>query len=427
MTESFLHYIWQFQYFSKIGLQTTDGEPLEILHPGIRNTDAGPDFSQARLKIGNLEWHGSVEIHIRSSGWLEHHHHLDAAYEPVVLHVVWEYDKPIYRADGTVLPALELKSRTDEAIWKKYRQLFTSPQTIACSASLPAVDGLIKVSAQEVMMAERLEKKAAAFTELLELCRQNWDEAVYQLMGRNFGFKVNAEPFAQLTRLVPLKILLRHANNVLQLEALLLGMAGMLDAVKTTRDNYVKLIQREFRLLAHKYQLTEKKMHPAQWRFMRLRPANFPTLRIAQFAALISTQPNLLAFILETDSLIELRNRLTVKQSAYWTRHYHFGKTVNRAPAPGRQSINTVIINTVIPVLAAYARAHDEQQYMDRALYFLQHLPAEKNSIVEQWKKTGWPAQSAFDSQSLLELYQHYCQKRRCLECRIGASLIRPR
>jgi len=426
VTESFLHYIWQFQYFNKANLQTADGEPLQVFHPGLPNTHAGPDFSDARIKIGSLEWRGSVEIHIRSSGWLDHQHQHDAAYEPVVLHVVWEYDKPIIRADGSILPALELKNRVDKSLWEKYRQLFTSPENIPCAASLGAVSSLVKTSAQEVALAERLEKKASAFMDLLAACGQNWDEAVYRLLGKNFGFKVNAASFMELTRLVPHKVLLRHAHNRLQVEALLLGTAGMLDAVKTKNDTYINLLKREYRVLAHKYQLADKKMNPAQWRFMRLRPGNFPTLRIAQFAALVTQHRSLLAFMLQAPGLKELQQQLAVKQSEYWLNHYHFGKPAARVPNLGVSSIQNIIINTVIPVLAAYARVHDEQRYMDYALEYLHQLPAESNRIVQRWKDIGWLVRSAFDSQSLLELHQHYCLKRRCLACRVGAALIKP-
>ncbi len=264
MTESFLHYIWQFQYFDKQNLRTTDGAPVQILHPGMRNSHSGPDFTHARIKIDQLEWRGNVEIHIRSSGWLRHQHQNDAAYNSVILHVVWEVDKPATRSDGSVIPVLELKNRVDELLWKKYRQLYTSADNIPCAALLPDVPVVVKVSAQEAMMAERLEKKATLFNEVLQACRQNWDEAIYRLLGRNFGFKVNAEPFEALTRAVPLKILLRHVDKPVQIEALLLGTAGMLDAVKTARDEYIKQLLREFRLLGHKYQLTEYKLHPAR-------------------------------------------------------------------------------------------------------------------------------------------------------------------
>ncbi|MCS6974735.1 MAG: DUF2851 family protein [Cyclobacteriaceae bacterium] len=426
MTETFLHYIWQFQYFNKTDLQTVDGESIQVFHPGVKNIHAGPDFTNARIKIGELEWRGNVELHIQSSGWLAHQHQYDSAYEPVILHVVWEYDKPVVRNDGSVLPTMELKGRVDESLWKRYRQLFTSPENIPCAPSLKSVTQLVRLSMQERTVVERLEKKAAELTSILTQCNNDWDEAVYRLLGKNFGFKVNAEPFLQLTSAVPLKLLLRHADHPLQVEALLFGMSGLLDETKTDQD-YTHALRREFDLLQHKFKLADKKMHAAQWRFLRLRPANFPTLRIAQFAAIIISLRNFLSVILETDSLDALLSLLSVRQSPFWLSHYHFGKPASKVPALGIGSIRILIINTVIPVLAAYARAHDQQEYMDRAIRFLHQLPAERNSTIQNWKEAGWQIQSAFDSQSLLELYNTYCKKRRCLECQIGASLIKPR
>ncbi len=425
MTESFLHYIWQLQYFDKTDLQTVDGEPLRIFHPGIRNAHSGPDFSEAKIKIGNLEWRGSVELHIQSSGWLTHQHQHDAAYEPVVLHVVWEHDKPVMRTDGSLLPTLELKGRVDETLWKRYRQLFTSPEYIPCASVLPTISNAVFVSMQERVVTERLKKKAGEFISLLQNSGNDWDEAVYRLLGKNFGFKVNAESFLQLTTVVPLKLLLKHADKPVQAEALLLGMAGLLDETKA-EDAYVATLKREFSLLEHKYGLANRKMHAAQWRFMRLRPANFPTLRIAQFAALIISVRNLLSLIIETRDLKTLTAKLSVKQSPFWLKHYHFGKPASSVPVIGEASIHLLIINTVVTVLAAYARTHDQQELMDRAVQFLHELPAEKNAIIQRWKDAGREIRTAFDSQSLIELYHSYCVKRRCLDCYIGASIIKP-
>lgn len=426
MTESFLHYIWQFQYFDKSDLRTVDGEPLQIFHPGIRNAHSGPDFSDARIKIGNLEWRGSVEMHIQSSGWMAHQHQYDAAYEPVILHVVWEHDKPVVRNDGSTLPALELKGRVDQSLWKRYRQLFTSPETIPCAPFLPSINPVVFVSMQERAVIERLEKKAKDFMTLLDQSGNDWDEAVYRLLGKNFGFKVNAEPFLQLTTRTPLKLILKHADKPVQAEALLLGMAGFLDEARTD-DDYVAILKREFSLLEHKYRLKDKKMHPAQWRFMRLRPANFPTLRIAQFAALVISVRNLLSVIIETTDLENLITRFSVRQSDFWLKHYHFSKSAASVPTLGINSIYLLITNTVIPVLAAYARAHDQQNLMDRAVNFLHQLPAEKNTVIQKWKDAGRASHTAFDSQSLLELYNSYCIKRRCLDCQVGVTLIKPR
>lgn len=422
MTESFLHYIWQFQYFDKKGLATSGGEPIQVCHPGIKNSNAGPDFSEARIKIGALEWRGSVEIHIQASGWVSHHHEVDTAYERVILHVVWEEDKVIRRTDGTIMPTLVLKNRVDEALWRRYRKLVTSAETIPCTNSILKVTPVTRLSMFDRVLLQRLEKKARIVTELLEGNKGDWDETTYQLLARNFGFKVNAEPFQQLSTAVPYKIILKHANQPVQVEALLFGMGGFLEKVK--EDSYTQVLKKEFILLSRKYDLTKKMLSKVQWRFLRLRPANFPTLRLAQFAAFLSKQPHVFSTFINADhkKLVEV---LSIRQSEYWLRHYHFGKEVKSVPAFGKSSVDNVLINTVVPLLVAYGKQQDDQQYIDRAVTILQHMPSEKNTITRQFSSIGLEVKSSFDSQALLELFSAFCEKRRCLECAIGVSLVK--
>jgi hypothetical protein len=423
MTESFLHYIWQFQYFDKKGLATSAGERIEVFHPGIKNRDAGPDFSDARIKIGKLEWRGSVEIHIQASGWVNHHHAEDAAYERVVLHVVWEEDKIINRSDGTIMPTLVLKDRVDADLWKRYRKLITSTETIPCSNSLLKVNLVTRFAMLDKTLLQRLEKKARVVTELLEKNNGDWNETAYQLLARNFGFKVNAEPFQLLATALPYKIIRKHADHLIQVEALLFGMGGFFE--KVSQDDYTTILKKEFVLLSRKYDLTGKMLNKAQWRFLRLRPANFPTLRLAQFAAFLSRQPNVFSILITSDHK-KLVEAFTIHQSEYWEHHYQFGKGVKSVPLFGKNSMNNVLINTVVPLLVAYGRKQDDQQYIDRAIHILQHITAEKNTITRLFASIGLEVKSSFDSQALLELYTDYCQKRRCLECTIGASLVKP-
>lgn len=423
MTESFLHYIWQYQYFNKNNLITSQGEAVEVFHPGIKNRNAGPDFSEARIKIGSLEWRGSVEIHIQASGWLDHHHEDDAAYERVILHVVWDEDKIISRSDGTGMPTLVLKNRVDPELWKRYRKLITSAETIPCAHSILKIAPVIRLSMMDKVLLQRLEKKALQIIALLERNKGDWNETTYQLLARTFGFKVNTEPFQMLSNVLAYRIILKHVNQPMQVEALLFGMAGMLE--KVVEDQYTILLKKEFALLAHKYSLANKMLNKAQWRFLRLRPANFPTIRLAQFAALLSKQPNLFSMLVQAD-YEQMVEALTFRQSAYWLRHYRFGKTAKSVPVFGKSSRENVLINTVAPLLVAYGKQHDDQQYIDRALSILQHIPAEKNAITRQYSSLGMEVKSSFDSQALLELYADYCRKRRCLECSIGASLVKP-
>ena len=413
------------QYFNKRELLTTDGERIEIFNPGILNTDAGPDFLNARVKIGPIAWVGSVEIHLHSSGWVDHHHDQDRSYDNVILHVVWQHDKVIARNDKTPLPTLELRNRVDEALINTYRRLINSSFSIPCQRSLQGVDHLTKLSMLEKALMQRLERKAEEVQTLYKQNRNNWEETFYQLLARNFGFKINAEPFFQLARLLPLKLLLKQADKQEQVEAMLFGQAGFLDASKG--DDYYLKLRREHRLLAQKYSLQQNKMSKAQWRFLRLRPANFPSLRLAQLGSILHHRQNIFSAVLECDDVKSLIQLFTVPPSSYWLSHYQFTKKAKSAEHElGRSSIENIIINTVVPVWAAYGKLSDEQSYVDRAVQVLQQLPEEENKITRSWKNIGMTTQTAFDSQALIELYNSFCQQKSCLNCAIGASLMRP-
>ena len=426
MSEAFLHYLWQFQYFDKNELKTTTGETIQIFNPGYRNADAGPDFHTSRIRIADVEWVGSTEIHIQASGWMEHRHDLDPAYENVVLHVVWKNDKAIKRSDGSLLPTLELMNRVDRKFFRDYQRLVNSPETIPCAPFLPQVRDITKFSMIDKVLMGRLEIKAARIFETLHKNHNDWQETCYQLLARSFGFKVNADPFQQLAQLLPYKILRRHGDKVLHFEALLFGQAGFLE--EDVDDAYYCLLKREYNLLRQKYTLSDRRLNKTQWKFLRLRPANFPTIRLAEFAALLFKWPNLFSIMLETETFEELFSIFSVKQSEYWSSHYRFFKnakeTVNFL---GESSISTIIINTVVPLLVAYGKSKDDQRYVDRAVSILQQAPGESNSIITQWKTLGLKSKTAFDSQALIELQNNYCTKRRCLDCTIGVSLINPR
>ncbi len=425
MHESFLSYLWQLQYFNKKELMTFDGEKIEIFNPGTLNTNAGPDFSNARIKIGSIDWVGSVEIHTVSSEWNVHHHDVDRAYDNVILHLVWQQDKEIIRKDKTLLPTLELKGRVDESLIKTYRQLVSSSFSIPCQRSLPDVNDITKLSMVEKALMERLERKAEEARALYTQNRNNWEETLYQLLARNFGFKINSEPFFQLARLLPLKILRKHSDKREQIEALLFGQAGFLESSKG--DEYYSKLQREHRLLVQKYSLLQKKMSKAQWRFLRLRPANFPSLRLAQFGAILHSRQNLFSAILSVDDIKGLMSLFTAMPSSYWLSHYQFSKkSKSEVHELGQMSIENVIINTIAPVWVAYGRMIDEQKWVDLSLKILQQLPAEQNKITQAWKELGIISKTSFDSQGLIELYNNFCQQKNCLNCNIGASLMRP-
>ncbi|MBL7857738.1 MAG: DUF2851 family protein [Cyclobacteriaceae bacterium] len=422
MQESFLHYLWQFQFFNKQSLITTQGEPIQIFHPGNRNVHAGPDFFNARIKIDSLQWVGSVELHVQSSEWVQHHHEEDPAYENVVLHVVWRDDKPVKRLDGTWLPTIELKNRVSDDLLINYKRLINSPNEIPCASSLRHVPDITRLSMLDKALTGRLETKASYFLDLWQRNQHDWNETCYQLLSRNFGFHVNAEPFQQLAQSLPYSVIRKHADKLYQVEALLFGQAGFLD--RNTGDEYYLLLRREYHLLSNKYGLKSTGLNIAQWRFLRLRPANFPTVRLAQMAALLHHQHHIFSAIMDG---LNMKNFFAVRQSAYWLEHYHFSKKSGDAIAGlGLHSVENILINTVAPLLAAVGKSKDDQQLVDRAIALLQQLPNEVNSITRRWKETGIVAKTAFDSQAVIELYTNFCLKRRCLECNIGASMLKP-
>lgn len=425
MTESFLQYVWQFQYFDKKELLLTTGEPLTILKPGILNTDAGPDFSQAKVKIDQIAWAGSVEIHVQSSGWYAHHHDADAAYENVVLHVVWEEDKPVQRKDATRLPTLTLKSRVEPHLLKSYLNLVNNPASIPCKSSFAQVSDLIRHSMIDKAVMQRLERKAGEVLQLLDQNQGDWEETAYQWLAASFGFKVNTDPFLQLAKALPYKLLLKHREQPLQLEALLFGQAGFL--VARSKDAYLTSLVNEYQFLERKYNLSKTRLDVTQWKFMRLRPANFPTLRLAQFASLLRRSENIFSAILDATQYDTVESLLTVEPSRYWKTHYRFGKKAKaEVQGFGEPSRAMVVINAIAPMLMAYGKRMDEQRYVDQAVRILQAVRAEHNKIITGWKKLGCSSQHAWDSQGLIELYNNFCQRRECLNCSIGSAILKP-
>lgn len=425
MTESFLHYLWQFQYFAKIELKTTADESVVVLKPGMLNTDAGPDFLQAKIKIGAMEWAGSVEIHLQSAGWYEHKHDQDRAYENVVLHVVWEENKPVYRKDGTRIPTLQLKGRVEDHLLKSYQRLVNDPASVPCNRVFGKVDETIKHSMVDKAALQRLESKAGIVRDLLRQNKGDWEETTYQLLAANFGFKVNKDSFQQLASILSYKLILKHKNNPKQVEAMLFGMGGFL--IAKSKDEYLSQLVNEFNFLAKKYSLEARAMNVTQWKFLRLRPANFPSLRIAQLAALLSSQPNIFSAIINAPNAKSIAEIFEFKTSPYWASHYRFGKKSKQKISDfGTDSRENVIINSVVPILVAYGQTLDDRSYIERAESILQATSSEANRITRMWNGLGFKSKNAFDSQGLIELYTNFCQKRACLNCNIGSSILKP-
>lgn len=423
MQESFLHFVWQFQKFDASALLSTNHESIQVLKIGRLNTDAGADFQDARIVIDSVEWAGSVEIHLKSSDWNLHAHQTDASYENVILHVVWQDDQPIVRHDGSPIPTLVLAPRTDKKLLTKYQALLQNKQQMPCQEQFKAVDDIQKISMLDTTLMQRLQLKAGIAQEYLTQNQRDWEQTTYQLLARNFGFKLNAEPFAKISQLLPLKILQKHRDNPKQIEAMIFGVAGFL--VQEPLDEYQAMLKKEFQFLSAKYQLHTSILGQHEWKYLRLRPANFPTVRLAQFAALVVQNANLFSIFLHLNNLKNFGQLLKVKQSDYWCNHYVFGKeTHHQVPVMGNDSVVNIIINTVVPLLVTYANEKDNRQYLAKAIELLEELPAENNTITKHWQMMGIPMKTAFDSQAGIEWFNNFCKEKKCLNCRVGTAIL---
>ena len=422
MRESFLHFLWRRRRFDAQHLTTTDGRPVDIQHPGEWNTDAGPDFFNARVRIGDTTWAGNIEMHLRASEWHVHGHSGDPAYDNVVLHVVLEEDQPVVRKNGERIPCLELKNRIPADVLETYERLEHEQAWIPCGHFFKDVPGIIRLNWLDRLLVERLEYKTAAIADMLAATGNHWEEAFYRSLARSFGLKVNAEPFEALARSLPLLTLARHKNDRVQVEALLFGQAGLLDHV--FKDDYPNQLAREYRFLRHKYNLTP--LAAGQWKFLRLRPANFPTVRLAQFAALVHQSAHLFSKILETNNIRELEHLFDAHPSDYWLTRFQFDKgSVQRTKNPGRNFVHLLIINTIAPYLFHYGKTNKQEAFQNHALGLLEALPPEANSMMDGWAELGMQARNAYQTQALIQLKTKYCDQRRCLECAMGNAILK--
>lgn len=418
MTEEFLHYLWKYRLLNP-GLATTTGENIEILSPGIHNHNAGPDFGDARLRIGNTLWAGNVEIHLNSSDWIKHGHHHDPVYDNVILHVVLNHDQ---HANENKMPVLEISNKFDTRILSAYKSFINSQRWVPCINLIASVPDFEINLWLERMLIERLEHKADTIQGFLALNDNDWEGAFYYLLARSFGFSLNALPFEMVARSLPYQVLARHAGNPMQVEALIFGQAGLLSEELT--EPWPHQLFTEYAFLRKKYELVP--VAPHLWRFMRLRPVNFPTVRLAQFASLISGQGSLLSQTLACDSIPELMQLFDTAGSTYWDSHFHFGKSsVNRPKHLGDDSVRLLIINALLPFMFVYGRALAIDDLCNRALNFYRLIPGEINGITRHWKAAGLEVSDAFNTQALIGMKTDYCDKRHCLECRIGNILLK--
>lgn len=420
MNEALFQFIWQHSLYKVTGLKTAGGEDLTVIYCGRLNRDAGPDFLEAKIKIGDTILVGNVELHVKASDWLRHGHQHDAAYKNLVLHVVYEND--VADAAGNT-PTLELKDHIPAHVVARYSELVGTVNKLPCARQHTAVKDITKESWLSRLLAERWEQKLADWNVLLENSAEDWRNLLYWRMAANFGFKTNATPFLLLAQSLPLNIPTKHKESLQQVEALFFGQAGMLD--DDFKDDYPRELQREYDYLRKKYKLRPIKKE--LWKFLRMRPVNFPTVRIAQFAALVHQSLHLFSQIIETHSVKEIGPLLDVRASSYWDTHYRFDVEQER-PSPkvlGKSSIENIVINTVAPVQFLYAARQDTVRLQERALQLLEAVPAEKNNITRLWEENDWAPVNAGQSQAMLQLYNNYCSAKRCLECTIGLNIIR--
>lgn len=418
MTEQLLQYIWKFRLFDANGLTTLDGEPIVIDKTGEQNLDSGADFSNARLKIGGIQWAGNVEIELESANWEKHGHSTDAAHKNTLVLVCIEHTAKT----PVAIPIIELKGRINPSFINNYKQLMETASFIACESFIKRVDDFTLHSWLLRILTERLEQKVMPITTSLQNNKNNWEETFYHALARNFGFNTNAVPFELVAKSLPLIVLAKHKNNLVQLEALFLGQAGLIQNINEP-DNYTIKLQTEYSFLAKKFNL--EPIDGALFKFSKTRPANFPTLRLAQFAALVHTSTHLFSKLMETPKPTELKKLLEIKASPYWDNHFRPSVAAeNGKNMLGDDAVNNILINTVAPFFFAYGLIKSDDEYKYRAMDLLEALPKENNRIIRGYETMGIKVASASESQALLQMHKHWCAPQKCLQCRIGHKIL---
>lgn len=421
MREELLYHLWKFQKFETDALMTADGESLKVFAPGSQNELSGPDFFNAKLQIGDQLWAGNVEMHLKSSDWYAHHHEIDPNYDNVILHVVWEYDVEVFRSDNSVIPTFILKDKVDDSVLEAYTLLLEKDHLkLNCENDFANFTDFQVEHWLERLFFERLEKKSEHILEILKSTENNWELTFFVILCRSFGSKVNANAFQDLAESFDFKILQKLSGNKTGLEAVLLGQSKLIKS----EDQYALELGREYDYLSHKFSLNNEFLQPPQ--FFRLRPNNFPTIRLAQLAAVYSQHKDLFYKVVQANSLEELYSIFDIDISEYWKTHYSFGKSHHgRNKKLTTQFLQLVIINCIVPVKHAYARyIGDENEEAIQNL--ITDIPAEKNTVTAIFNELRPDtSKNAFHSQALLQLKNEYCNLNKCLHCELGASLLR--
>jgi len=422
MNEEFLNYIWQNKLIEhkKISINSSD-EKVSIIDVGKRNFDSGPDFFNAKIKIGNTIWAGNIEVHVRSSDWILHNHQNDNAYDNIILHVVYEDDSPVFRKKGEKIPTIELKDKFNSRILSTYKSFIESSNWIPCEQLIADIDRFTQFAWLDSLCIERLEVKAKGIAHDLKNTNQDFLEILYRQLGRNFGFNTNADTFELLTKSLPFSLLGKHINRIDQLEALLYGQAGMLNTL--FKDIYPVTLAEEYTFLANKYNL--RPIDRKVWKFLRMRPSNFPTIRISQFANLLQSTSGLLTKVLEHNRLNDVKTLFNVRGNPYWKKHSNFDK-ISKAKSTllGKISIDLILINTIIPFTFIYGKIFKLHEVQDKALLWYEQIKPEKNHMSSKFSSLGLKIENAKQSQAVIQLKKNYCDKKRCLSCRFGHQLI---
>lgn len=418
--EQLLHYVWKHKIFPLKELKTTTGQQVEVIDTGLANTDAGPDFFNAKLKLDGVLWIGNIEIHERSSDWFKHGHHADTGYNSVILHIASEIDTEISRSYGERIPQIQLIC--PEAVRTNYKELLETDSYPPCYRIIPSLPPFTAHSWMTALQMERFEQKATLLNERLKRCQGNWEDAFFITLARNFGFGLNGDAFETWAHRLPFRAVDKHRNDLFQIEAIFFGQAGILE--DSDGDGYYLRLKKEYTYLQHKFGLIP--MDASLWRFLRLRPANFPHIRIAQLACLYHRAYGLLSRIMETETLQGVRDILKGGTSEYWLTHYTFGgSSPSRPKTLSNTSLDLLIINTVVTFLYAYGLHKGNRVLCARAGSFLEELKAENNYITRMWEQCGMKASNAADSQALIQLKKEYCDKKKCLYCRIGYEYLK--
>lgn len=416
-----MQYVWKHRLWRSEDMVTNTGKKVRVVDPGLLNTDAGPDFFNAKIEIDGHMWVGNVEMHYRATDWKRHHHDSDKAYDSVILHVVAKDDAPVRRTNGELIPQLVLE--VSPQFNADYASLVGATIEVPCAEKIKQVPHLTIVEWVEGLAFERLHGKVERIHQLLDSFNGSWEDVCYVTLARNFGFGINNDAFERLARRTPLRLLGKHSDSVLQIEALLFGQAGMLDAQKQGMDSYYNQLCTEYAFLSNKFQLTP--MEKESWKLFRIRPQNFPYRRIAMLAQFIEGGFRMMNRILEAEDEKEMRALFEVELSGYWTKHYTFGKPNERATATlSRSSTDIILINTVAPLLYAYGELTGNYEMTDKAIKLLEDLRAESNSIVSHFVAYGIDCPDALTSQALVQLKREYCDARKCIYCKIGHHLL---